>query len=133
MDEHEHGYAIYNPHCELTRVYNIAVDIGKPLILVRYNPDEMKINGLTERVPKATRHALLLEVLKEHFARGATDFLTVTYICYSQPTRMMSHEPRAYSTTLRYETMLDYECYVGTAYPEGCAPRVPGTPWHTKV
>ena len=132
VDEHEHGYASYNPSCELSRVYNMAIAVEKPLILVRFNPDEFKINGLSERVPKAMRHALLLEVLKEHFARGATDFITVAYICYSQPARLMNEETRPYVTTMLYPTMLDYEAFVGSAYPDGCAAPAAGTPWYAK-
>ena len=133
MDEHEHGYASYPPHCELVRVYNIALAVGKPLILVRHNPDEFKINGLTERVSKERRHALLLEVLKEHLAQGSTAFLTVTFICYSQPARLMHGEKRAYATTASYATELDFEAFVGTAYPDGCAPPPAGTTWYTKT
>ena len=109
----------------------MAIAVDKPLILVRFNPDAFQISNMTERVPKAMRHALLLEVLKEHFARGATDFITVTYICYTQPARLMNEETRPYATTMLYPTMLDYEVFVGSAYPEGCN-KPTDVPWWYK-
>ena len=133
MDEHEHGTVSYPPHCELVRVCKIAQAVGKPLILVRHNPDEFKIGVMTERLSTEQRHALLLEVLKEHFAQGSAAFLTVTYICYSQAGRLSKGEKRPYVTTARYATELDYEWAVGNMYPNGCDAAPAGTPYYTKT
>ena len=135
VDENQHDLAAYNSHCELVRVYSIAQSIGLPLILVRYNPDSLKIGDSATKVPKAERHSLLLAVLREHFSQGTSEFLMVTYLFYDQPAQHMAHQKYAFASTLTYASDLDYEQFVWAAYPEGCTRPPPdaGTKWYSKV
>ena len=132
VDEDQHDRSAYNPNCELTRMYSIAQACAIPTIFLRFNPDSIKINGLTERVPKPMRHAILLEVLKEHLANGSQDFLTISYLYYSQPVRLIHGETRAYVTTQRFKTEVDYETHVGALYPQGCGGPAQDVPWFTR-
>ena len=130
VDEHQHNRAAYKADCELVRMDRIADACGVPTIIVHYNPDATKINGLTERVPRPIRESTLLAVLQAHFAAGSSDFLKLSYVCFDQKEPRMHGESLEYVTTERYVTEVDYEIYVGIAYPHGCAPPPPGTPWH---
>ena len=137
VDENQHDLAAYTANCELVRNYRIAQSIGLPLILVRYNPDGFKIgdSATTTKVPKAERHSLLLTILREHFSQGSSNFLTITYLFYDQPAQLMNAERHPYCTTAKYLHDLDYEQFVGAAYPEGCTRPPPdaGTKWYSKV
>ena len=135
VDEEQHANISYNSSCELIRVYRIAQSIGLPLILVRYNPDSLKIGDSATKVPKAERHSLLLAVLREHFSQGTSEFLMVTYLFYDQPAQHMAHQKYAFASTLTYASDLDYEQFVWAAYPEGCTRPPPdaGTKWYSKV
>ena len=132
LDEHQHTLRGYAPRCELVRMYRIAIAINKPVIFLRHNPDSFKIGDVTEHVPKAEREALLLAVLQEHLQTVPTAFLTLVYICYSQPSKQMHGQQRAYVTTQKFETEVDFEEYVGSVYPNDCAATPAGTPWYTK-
>jgi hypothetical protein len=132
LDEHQHSLRGYPPRCELVRMYRIAIALGKPTVFLRVNFDAFKIGDTTERVPKAEREALLLAVLQEQLQAAPTAFLTLVYICYSQPSKRMHAQARAYVTTQPFETELDYEAYVGSVYPFDCAAAPAGTPWHTR-
>ena len=133
IDEHQHSLRGYVPKCELVRMGRLAAALNKPTTFLRFNPDAFKICDQTERVPKAVREALLLSALQEALGRAPTGFLTITYICYSQPSARMHGEARAYVTTQPFETEVDYEACVGSTYPEDCAAAPAGTPWHART
>jgi hypothetical protein len=128
----EHSLQSYPPRCELVRQYNITRSRNAPGIFIRYNMDAFKIGDVTERVPKAEREALLLTVLQEHLQTTPTAFLTIVYICYTQPSGHMHGQALQYVTTQPFATELDYEIYVGSVYPNDCAATPAGTPWYTK-
>ena len=132
VDERQHMYASYNGNCELVRMYEIALACGTPTTFIRYNPDSVHINSVLERVPRQLRHALLLEVLKESLALPSTAFLTVIYVFYDQSSKRMFGEAHDYVTTQTFATEVDYEAFVGSAYPDGCAGPAAGTPWYAK-
>ena len=132
IDEVQHMRASYNGNCELVRTYEIALACGVPTTFIRYNPDSLRIGGVLERVPRQLRHALLLEVLKESLALPSTAFLTVIYVFYDQPSKRMFGEAHDYVTTQTFATEVDYEAFVGSAYPSGCAGPAAGTPWYAK-
>jgi len=113
-------------------MYRIAIALGKSTVFVRYNPDAFKIGDITERVPKAKREALLLSALQEHLQNTPTTFLTLVYICYSQPSKQMHEQQQAYMTTQPFNTEVDFEAYVGSVYPNDCAATPAGTPWYTQ-
>jgi 3-hydroxy-3-methylglutaryl CoA synthase len=114
-------------------MYRIAIALGKSAVFVRYNPDAFKIGDVTERVPKAKREALMLSVLQEYLQTTPTTFLTLVYICYTQPSRQMHMQARAYVTIQLFKTELDYETYVGSVYPYECGAAPAGTPWYTSM
>ena len=132
VDEEQHMRASYNGNCELVRTYEIALACCVPTTFIRYNPDSLRIGGVLERVPRQLRHALLLEVLKESLALPSTAFLTVIYVFYDQPSKRMFGEAHDYVTTQTFATEVDYEAFVGSAYPSGCAGPAAGTPWYAK-
>ena len=113
-------------------MYRIACALGKPVVFVRWNPDSFKIGDVTERVPKAKREALLLSVLQEHLQTTPTAFLTLVYICYSQPSGQMHGQALQYVTTQPFDTEVDFEVYVGSVYPNDCAATPAGTPWYAR-
>lgn len=131
-DEHEHSMRGYAPRCELVRIYRLTCALGKPAVWIRYNPDAFKIGVKTARVPRVQRESLLLLVLQAHLQVIPTDFLTIAYICYSQPAVRMHAEIHDYVTTQRFATELEYEQHVGAVYPTDCAAAA-GTPWYAAV
>ena len=132
IDENQHSLRGYPPRCELVRMYRIAIALGKSAVFVRYNPDAFKIGDVTERVPKAKREALMLSVLQENLQTTPTAFITLVYICYSQPTMQMHGQQRAYVTTQPFYTEVDFEVYVGSVYPNDCATTPSGMPWYAR-
>ena len=133
VDEAQHERVNYDPCNELTRMSSIAEACAVPTIFIRYNPDSLKINNMTERVPKTMRHELLLEVLKEYLAQGTKDFLTVSYLYYSQQARLLDGETRTYVRTRQFKTNVDYEERINSLYPQGPASPVSGVPWYTRI
>ena len=131
VDEVQHKHVRYNPHEELLRMGELANVCAVPTIIIRFNPDGFKISGMQERVPKDKRYEALVDVLKGHLGTGSSDYLTICYLFFDQPNRMMDGESRAYVRTKRFPTAADYEGYVRGLYPNGCEGRVPGTPWYT--
>ena len=131
VDENEHALRGYAPRCEATRMYRLAAALQKPTVFIRYNPDAFRINNATKRVPRVQRESLLLLVLQSHLQVIPTDFLTIVYICYSQPAVRMHAEIHDYVTTQRFATELEYEQHVGAVYPTDCAAAA-GTPWYAR-
>ena len=117
----------------------IAAALNKPSIWIRWNPDSFKIGETADYVPRAERvskierEALLLLALQEALERPPTAFITLVYICYSQPAARMLGQTRAYVTVTPYATEVDYEAYVGSTYPEDCAAAPARTPWHVRT
>jgi hypothetical protein len=95
--------------------------------------DAFKIGDKTERLSKTERETLLLAVLQEHLQTAPSAFITVVYVCYSQPSRQMHEQARAYVTATPYATELNYEEYVGSVYPDDCATAPAGTPWYDRT
>ena len=133
VDEGQHNTVSYNANCELVRMDGLAQACAVPMVIIRFNPDAFKISGMTERMGKPQRFDLLLQVLKQYLANGSSDFLTVCYIFFDQPNRLMHGETQQYVTTQRFQSHVDYESYAGTLYPSGCAAVASGTKWYTKT
>ena len=139
IDEHQHSLIGYVPKCELVRMGRLAAALNKPSIWIRWNPDSFKIGETADYVPRAERvskierEALLLLALQEALERPPAAFLTVIYICYSQPAARMEGQKRAYVTVQPYATEIEFEAYVGSVYPNDCAAVPSGTLWHTQT
>ena len=130
VDEVQHKHARYNPHEELKRMEELAKVCAVPIIIIRFNPDALKISGLTERVPKDKRYEVLVDVLKEYLANGSSDYLTICYVFFDQPNRLIEGETRPYVCTKRFGTAGDYDSYVRGQFPNGCPSKQHGTPWY---
>ena len=133
VDEGQHKNISYNANCELIRMDVLAEACTVPTIIVRFNPDAFKINAMTEKVSKEDRYEILLEVLKDHLGKGSSDYLTICYLFFDQPNRLMHGETLQYVTHQRFQSQIDYESHAGTLYPFGCSGAASGTPWYTKV
>ena len=77
VDESQHKQ--YDPSCDVRRDFDIAASValgsGHKLVVLRYNPDEFKIGGVTFRMAKRERHARLLTLLgRLQGAEPATPF-----------------------------------------------------------
>lgn len=131
VDEHEHSYRSYPPRCELVRMYNITKTRQTPGVFIRFNPDELKINGETTRVSKQQRECILLQTLQNYFQTSLrpTGFLTIVYICYSQPSVFMHGERSPYMSTHVFNNELEYEQFVGSVYPKDCQST---GPWYSR-
>ncbi len=82
VDEHQHE--IYEPSCELRRLVELlAACMGKPLVVIRYNPDAYKIQGETERTSTKKRQAALIETIRKYEDQILDKILTVEYLFYS--------------------------------------------------
>ena len=87
LDEHAHLNAAYPLSCELARQAEIALSFGgRPVVLIRYNPDTIKTQPYIKAVPKKERDARLLTCLQEALApeqRGRFDnHLAIEYLFY---------------------------------------------------
>ena len=82
VDEHQHE--IYEPSCELRRLVELlAACMGKPLVVIRYNPDGYKIQGETQRMSLVKRQTTLIDTIRKYENRILNKILTVEYLCYT--------------------------------------------------
>jgi hypothetical protein len=64
IDEHQHN--TYDDLCECSRINEIVNGIGgKPVIIIRYNPDTVKHNGNYLDIPQSQRIDLLVKTVKD--------------------------------------------------------------------
>ena len=86
VDEGQHRH--YDPSCDVRRDFDTAASValgsGHKLVILRYNPDEFKIGGVTYRTTKRERHARLLTLLgRLQGAEPATPFARL-FLFYDQ-------------------------------------------------
>ena len=82
VDERQHEN--YEPSCELRRLVELlAACMGKPLVVIRYNPDAYKIQGQTKRKSIEKRQTTLIDTIRKYENRILDKILTVEYLCYS--------------------------------------------------
>lgn len=73
VDEHQH--ATYEDSCECARISEIVGAIGgRPVTLVRFNPDSFLWNNETCKIPLNIRVELLIQVIKEQLNRVPQTF-----------------------------------------------------------
>ena len=64
IDEYQHNS--YEDSCECSRINEIVNGIGgKPVIMIRYNPDIIKNNGNIINIKQSDKIDLLVKVIKE--------------------------------------------------------------------
>ena len=82
VDERQHEN--YEPSCELRRLVELlAACMGKPLVVIRYNPDGYKILGETQRTSTEKRQTTLVDTIRKYENRIIDKILTVEYLYYS--------------------------------------------------
>ena len=82
VDERQHEN--YKPSCELRRLVELlAACMGKPLVVIRYNPDGYKILGETQRTSTKKRQTALLDRIRFYESSSPNKILTVEYYFYS--------------------------------------------------
>ena len=80
VDEDQHK--TYPKDCEETRLHRIAEALN-PCIIIRYNPDAYKVDGITKKTFKKTRHEKLLETVNKYIEVNVKDYLfEVVYLFY---------------------------------------------------
>lgn len=81
VDEYQHES--YDKNCEETRMFHIYEDFGGlPIIFIRYNPDNHKINSENPSFQKKFRYKLLLETFNKCKDMELKYLLTVIYLYY---------------------------------------------------
>ncbi|CAL8461306.1 g837 [Coccomyxa elongata] len=81
VDEHQHEQ--YEPSCELRRLVELlAACMGKPLVVIRYNPDAYMIQGETQRTSTKKRQAVLIDRIQKYENNYLDKILTVEYMFY---------------------------------------------------
>jgi hypothetical protein len=74
IDEHQHN--TYQDTCECARINEIVNGIGgKPVIIIRYNPDTVRNNGKQLRIKQSERIDLLVEKIKEELVKSYDKFI----------------------------------------------------------
>ena len=82
VDEEQH--ITYPKECEETRLHRIAEALH-PCIIIRYNPDAYKVNGITKKTFKKTRHQKLLETVNKYIVVNVEKYLfKVIYLFYDE-------------------------------------------------
>jgi hypothetical protein len=77
VDEDQHRH--YDRGCEQTRMHNIVLSLGYPVIFLRYNPDALA----RDHGKRADREAALVERVRHWLvAECPADPLTVEYLFY---------------------------------------------------
>jgi hypothetical protein len=74
VDEFQHK--AYAEECECARISEIVAAIGgRPVILIRFNPDNYRHNGKPIQTPWADRLPFLLDVIREEIIRQHDNFI----------------------------------------------------------
>jgi hypothetical protein len=74
IDEHQHNS--YEDSCECARINEIVNGIGgKPVIIIRYNPDIIKNNGKQLNIKQEDRIELLVKTIKEELIKNYNIFM----------------------------------------------------------
>jgi hypothetical protein len=83
IDEHQHN--TYEDSCECARINEIVNGIGgKPIVILRYNPDTIKHNGKQIQIHQGDRIDLLIETIKKELtAQYSTFIVKIVQIYYS--------------------------------------------------
>ena len=82
VDEHQHkGYV---DTCECARVNQIVNDLGGlPLTIIRYNPDNFRIDGKLKKVKSSDRLELLVETTKKYIETSPESFVNLVQLYYN--------------------------------------------------
>ena len=89
IDEFQHSMqfsfrSAYNPKNEFQRMCAMGAALGKPMSIIRYNPDSFKISGANCRPNRRKRMDLLLERMMFAMTNPPSDFIVAEYLFYSR-------------------------------------------------
>jgi hypothetical protein len=74
IDEHQHN--TYEDSCECSRINEIVNGIGgKPVIIIRYNPDIVRNNGKQLNIKQGDRIDLLVQIIKDELVKVYESFM----------------------------------------------------------
>ena len=74
VDEHQHSS--YSDGCECARINEIVNGIGgKPLIIIRYNPDIIRHKGRQLNISQGKKLELLVKTVKEEIVKDNDVFM----------------------------------------------------------
>ena len=74
IDEHQHSS--YEDTCECARINEIVNGIGgRPVIIIRYNPDIVKNNGKALQISQQERITLLIQTIKDELVKSYDTFV----------------------------------------------------------
>jgi hypothetical protein len=87
VDEHQHNTEKYKT-CDIPRMINLWSDLMTPTYIIRYNPDEYKVNGKKKMPTDNKRKKTLIDWIKWTKSYGVngkvTDGLHVIYLYYDE-------------------------------------------------
>ena len=83
IDENQHNS--YKDSCECPRINEIVNSIGgRPVIIIRYNPDIIKNNNNSVIITQSDKIDLLVKVIKEELVKDYDKFIVkIIQICYN--------------------------------------------------
>ena len=89
VDELQHSQKFsqstaYTPQKEFQRMCDLSSALGKPVVIIRYNPDAFKIGGKSCRTSTIDRMPLLLERIQLAISAPPSTCITVEYLFYSR-------------------------------------------------
>jgi hypothetical protein len=83
IDEHQHN--TYEDTCECARINEIVNGIGgKPVVIIRYNPDNVRNNGRHLAIKNTERIDLLVQTIRDELVKAYdTFFVKIVQLFYS--------------------------------------------------
>ena len=124
LDFDENAHRHYVLRCELVRQVEMAVGFGgRPVTLIRYNPDAIRVDGRQQGVKPAERQQFLLQRMHSALAAdGAATFdhfLTVEYLYYYT---IPGASRDGHAQTLRFRSAAEYEAWATQWLDAGTTP-----------
>ena len=103
VDEYQHDH--YQEECECSRMINISQALGMPIIFIRYNPDEYKIDNKKKNPAHNTRMKTLQKWLNWTLNKSFDDLQEIGYCSMVQLFYDGWNETSTiYHTLLKFET-----------------------------
>ena len=118
IENDEHQHTSEQPRCSHIRLQNISDAFGQlPVYVIRYNPHELQVNGVTRRTGLSERMELLLKTLQSVFAKPNFDNAIILHFLFFNCTRCKEAEQCSFSHIDTFKTMFDYASYIELAHP----------------
>jgi len=91
IDENQHNS--YEDSCECARINEIVNGIGgRPVIIIRYNPDIIKNNGKIVNITQSDKIDLLVKIIKEELTKNYDEFIVkIIQVFYNDNYEVYQH------------------------------------------